>query len=260
MSTLRNAASVLRLLSPERPELSVTEVGRLLGIPKSSTSRLLKAMMEEGFLTSIGKIPRYRAGHLLMEVASLYANSSTLMEAASAALTDICKATGHSGYISILDKSDILVLRVFRGTQPLRVVTPLGSRAPAYATSTGRALLARLTDEQVRKIYPSAAALTVRAENAPRSIDDLLGRLAQTRRLGWSEAIDEAVADVGSVSVAVGDPAGELITLCVSFAAHLVPKAERLKLAETLVAAAMTIEGKEPHQAPPLRKRRAMTR
>ena len=60
-----------------------------------------------------------------------------------------------------------------------------------------------LTDEQVRKIYPSAAALTVRAENAPRSIDDLLGRLAQTRRLGWSEAIDEAVADVGSVSVAV---------------------------------------------------------
>jgi DNA-binding IclR family transcriptional regulator len=260
MSTLSNASSVLRLLSPERLELSVTEVARLLNMPKSSVSRLLKAMMEEGLLASIGHSPRYRVGNLLMEVASLHGRNSTLLEAAEIELADICKRTRHSGYISILDGTDILVLRVFRGTEPLRVVTPLGSRAPAYATSTGRALLARFTDSEIRKLYSSTSAFTVRAKNAPSSMEDLLARLARVRRTGWCEAIDEAVPDVGSVSIAVDDPLTETLALCVSFPAHLVPKAERLELAEMLLNFAHQIQSSARTGEAADRKRRVIAR
>ncbi|MGE3145438.1 MAG: IclR family transcriptional regulator [Pseudorhodoplanes sp.] len=256
MSTIRNAAAVLRLLSPERLELSVTEVARLLNMPKSSVSRLLKAMMEEGLLAPIGNSPRYRAGNLLIEVASLHGRNSTLMEAAETALADICKTTRHSGYISVLDGIDILVLRVFRGAEPLRVVTPLGSRAPAYATSTGRALLARLTDDEIRRLYSSPGDFRVHAENAPQSIDELLTRLARVRRTGWCEAIDEAVPDVGSVSVAVNDPLTETLALCVSFPAHLVSKTDRLEIADMLTRTARQIQaGDREHEAVERRQR-----
>lgn len=240
MASLSNAASVLRLFSPERTELSVTEVARLLGRPKSSVSRLLRAMLTENLLASVDGTPRYRIGHLFFEVARMYERSSTLMDVTNAALRAMCAETRHGGYISILDGADVLPLRVFYGTETLRVVTPLGKRMPAYATATGRTLLARLSDGAVRALHPPR--LRPRSVNAPQTMTDLLRRLEPIRRGGWSEAIDEGVPGVGSVAVSVADPANaETLAFCLSFPAHLVSELERRRLAAMLTGAARGI-------------------
>lgn len=239
MSALSNAVSILRLFSAERSELSVTEAARLLGMPKSSASRLLKSMLREGLLSSAGNTPRYRLGHVFCEVSRLYGHHSTLMDLADAALDAICRETRHGGYISLLDGADVLVLRIFRGT---RVVTPLGSRSPAFATSTGRTLLARLTDEAVRALH--AGPLSPPSPHAPQTLEELVERLDRIRRIGWCEAIDEAVPGVGSVAVSVADDgnAGAL-AFCVSFPAQMVPELERRRLAGLLSQAARLIAG-----------------
>jgi hypothetical protein len=151
MSALSNAVSVLRLFSTER-ELSVTDVSRLLGMPKSSASRLLKAMREQGQLPHVDATPRYRVSPVFLEISRLCGRNLTLMDLADREVADICRATRPGGYMSILDGADVLILRVHLGPEPLRVVTPLGSRMPSFATSTGRALLARLDNEAVRAL------------------------------------------------------------------------------------------------------------
>jgi IclR family KDG regulon transcriptional repressor len=240
MSALSSAVNVLKLFSAERAELSVTEAARLLGMPKSTVSRLLKAMMREGLLASVGSTSRYRLGHLFFEISRRYRHNSSLMDLTDAALGAICRDTRHAGYISILEGRDVLVLRAILGTETLRVVTPLGSRSVAFATSTGRALLARLSDEEVRALHPDP--LVPPSPNAPRTLDELLSRLDRIRRIGWCEAIDEAIPGVGSVSVCVSDPANsETIAFCVSFPAHLVSKLERRRLAAMLIEAAKGI-------------------
>jgi len=240
MSALSNAVGVLRLFSAERSELSVTEVARLLGMPKSSASRLLKSMLREGLLASVGNPPRYRLGHVFFEVSRLYGHHSTLMDLTEAALDGICRETRHAGYISLLDDADVLVLRVLRGSEPLRVVTPLGSRSPAFATSTGRTLLARLSEEAVRALHPNVLAPP--SASAPQTLDELLARLERIRRVGWCEAIDEAVPGVGSVAVSVADPANaEVLAFCVSFPAHVVPELERRRFAALVVEQAKRI-------------------
>lgn len=240
MSTLLNAVSVLRLFSPERRELSVTEVSRLLVMPKSSASRLLKAMLGQGLLAVVPGTQRYRVGTLFLEMARLYGRESTLMDFADAALSEICKKTQHTGYISILDGSDVLVLRVFEGTQALRVVTPLGSRAPAFATSTGRALLARLSDDAVRALH--AGPLKPPSKNSPQTVEELLGALEQVRQTGWCEAIDEGIPGVGSISVSIADiESQEAAAFCVSFPANVVPLSERRIIASMLAREAKRI-------------------
>jgi IclR family transcriptional regulator, KDG regulon repressor len=239
MSALSNAVSILRLFSAERSELSVTQAARLLGMPKSSASRLLKSMLREGLLSSAGNTPRYRLGHVFFEVSRLYGHHSTLMDLADAALDAICRETRHCGYISLLDGADVLVLRIFRGT---RVVTPLGSRSPAFATSTGRTLLARLTDEAVRALH--AGPLSPPSLHAPQTLEELIERLDRIRRIGWCEAIDEAVPGVGSVAVSVADDGNaEALAFCVSFPAQMVPELERRRLAGLLSQAARLIAG-----------------
>jgi DNA-binding IclR family transcriptional regulator len=243
MSTLENAASVLRLFTPDRLELTVTDVARALALPKSSVSRLLKAMRESGLLAGVAGTPRYRVGTLLFEIAQLHQQNSALMDLADAELGAICRDTRHTGYVSILDGTDVLVLRMHPGREALRVVTPLGSRAAAFATANGRALLARLSDDKVRSLHPER--LQPPSPNAPADISSLLDRLKQTRRVGWCEAIDEAIPGVHSIAVAVEDAANaENFAFCLSFPVSQLSQIESRWIVRALTDAARRIAEK----------------
>jgi DNA-binding IclR family transcriptional regulator len=243
LSTLANAVSVLRLFSADRVEISVTDVSHLLGMPKSSASRLLKSMREAGLVTNVGSTPRYRVGHLLFEVARLHRVNSTLVGLTDTYLSACCRETGHTGYVSILDGPDVLVIRLHPGTHALRVVTPLGSRAPAFATATGRTLLARLGAAEIRALYPEPLAPP--SANAPRSLAALLSLLDEVRERGWGEAVDEAIPGVGSIAVSVADiENAETVSFCLSYSASLVPEAEKRRMIGMLTAAARDIGGK----------------
>lgn len=240
MSSLSSAVSILRLFSIERSDLSVTEASRLLAIPKSSAHRLIRSMVDEGLLAPVGGTSRYRIGPLPFELSRIFERCSTLMDLIDAELSAVCRQSGHTGYISIIDGPDILVLRVHVGTQTLRVVTPLGSRSPAFETANGRVLLARLEDRDVRALY--GRALKPRSPSSPKTINDLLAALDVIRRTGSAEAVDEGVPGVGSVAVSVTDPEGaEAMGFCVSFPAHTVAKTERKRLARTLTESATRI-------------------
>lgn len=240
MSTLENAAAVLRLFASDRLELTVTDAARALNLPKSSVSRLLKSMRAAGLLTGAGAAPRYRLGNMLVEIVQTHRQNSALMDLADNELRAVCAATRHTGYISILDAADVLVLRMHPGREALRVVTPLGSRAAAFATANGRALLARLDDAQVRALHPRR--LRPPSPNAPHAMPDLLQQLAQTRRNGWCEAIDEAIPSVHSIAVAVADAANEeTLAFCLSFPVGQASEIELRRMVRMVTDAARRI-------------------
>jgi IclR family KDG regulon transcriptional repressor len=243
LSTLANAVSVLRLFSADRVDISVTDVSRLLAMPKSSASRLLKAMREAGLVAHVGSTPRYRVGHLLFEVARLHRVNSTLIGLTDQYLAAICRETGHTGYVSILNGRDVLVIRLHPGSHALRVVTPLGSRAPAFATATGRTLLARFGAEEIRTLYPEPLAPP--SPNTPQELSELLSALEEVRQRGWCEAVDEAIPGVGSIAVSVADAENaETLSFCLSYSAPLVPEAEKRRMIGMLTAAARDIGAK----------------
>jgi hypothetical protein len=72
MSILDNAASVLRCFGAGCPSVTVTEVTRLLGLPKTSASRLLRAMREAGMLETIGATKQHRHGRLMLDLAAAF--------------------------------------------------------------------------------------------------------------------------------------------------------------------------------------------
>src|SRR5437773_1772872 len=154
MSALDNAIEILRCFSPGQPEIGNADVIRLTGKPKSSTSRLLRQLKECGLLEQDAVTRRYRPGLLLFELGRLHRTENDFVAVTEARLRAVCALTGHTGYIAVLDGAEQVVLRVVTGSNPLQVVTPPGVRAPAYATSNGRAMLARLRDADIRARLP----------------------------------------------------------------------------------------------------------
>ena len=232
--SLANAAAVLHWLKRDHLDVAVGELAAAMTWPKSSTSRLLSDMQKLGLLERDPVTRRYRVGLLMLELATRYRAGEPVVEAADAALAEITRRTGHATGISLLDGIEVVVLRSRAGTQPLRVVTPPGDRGQAWASSTGRALLARLPDAEIARRF-ARFPLPARPA-APASLEALMQRIRRVRTQGWEEAADEQIAGLGGVSVVLHDPhAGEAMALYIAFSALHVGRQERRDLAQMLL-------------------------
>ncbi len=238
MSALRNSAAVLRLFSSGHPDLGVVEAAAALGLPKSTTSRLLKMMAEEGLLEVIQSSRRYRPGPVVAVAARVYRAGSALIPAIEGLVADVVAACGYTGYVSLRAGQDIFAIKMCTGRQALQVVTPIGQTYPAYASAVGRALLARLSDEDIRQLY-AARGFDCPAPSAPAGIEALLDRIRQVRATGIAHADDECNPGVGSIAVAIADPAeGEVVAACLSFSLSLVTAADRAEIRAQLLRGA----------------------
>lgn len=240
MSILFAATDVLRMFSADRREVTVTDLVEILGMPKSNASRLLRTMRDAGLLESVGTTKHYRPSLLLHQAGHIYRFAATLVDRADAVVARIADQLGHTSYISIRRGTDVIGVTAHPGRHMLRVVTTVGDQIPAFASSTGRALLARMSDAEVRALYPNG--LPSPPPNAPRTVKALLDQLALVRRNGFAEARDEAVQGVDAISVAVGDPAtGDEVALCVACPIAILSKGERLKIIQSLCVGAAEI-------------------
>ncbi|GAB2900342.1 IclR family transcriptional regulator [Paralcaligenes ginsengisoli] len=242
MSSLNSAARILQLLASRERNLTVTDVVEGLGMPKSSSSRLLKQMMDCGLLERDKRTLAYGPSLLMLELAHQVRAATPLLERMERAVQELAQETGHTGYISALDESGkhVVVLRVHHGAHPLRVVTSPGHRLPAFATSTGRALLARLDDEAIRARFSDD--FDCASEGAPKTVSALIQQLERVRDRGWALALNEALPGVGSLSCAVSDPqAGQTLSFCLSFPVSLAQPELIDTLARRLVGHASSI-------------------
>lgn len=240
MTILDGAAQVLRCYGADCTELTVTDLVGRLGWPKSNASRLLRAMRDAGLLETVGDSKRYRPGLLLVDVARAYRRSSSLIDRADAVVAEVSAACGHTGYVTLRAGLEVTAVTDHQGSNALRVSSTIGRRLPAFASATGRSLLARLPDMEVRRLY--AAGFEPPSPNAPQDIADLLRRLAEVRRRGYATSHDEANRGVGAIAVAVAEPeTAELVSLCISYPAATTDATERRTIARALLEGAARI-------------------
>lgn len=207
MSTLANAMQVLKLIVQLRRDITVSDLSNHLDMPKSSASRTLSQMREYGFLDRDPLTKAYRPGSVVLEASYHFRGSNGALDLLEAQLDRIVRETGYTTYIDLLDGADSLVIQMRIGGGSLQVYTPPGSRLPAHATSVGRAILARYPDEEVVRLCSAALAGRKRRQsNVPTTTGQLLSRLAEVRRQGWSLSRGELIDNVAGISTAVMDP------------------------------------------------------
>lgn len=254
--SLANAAAVLHWLKRDSGDVAVGELASAMGWPKSSTSRLLKSMLQLELLERDPVSRRYRAGIIMLELSRRYRSGEPLIEAADQELQELTRRTGYSTGISMLEGTYVVVLRSRAGTHPLRVVTAPGTRAPAWANSTGRCLLARLADEEVARRFTPFPETT--SPNAPGNLRELMERIIRARARGWDDSRDESLPGVGGVSIAIADPNNDTaFAPYIAFSPIQVSGADLRALAAMLMAMGARLNarfGNETTSAPVLQR------
>lgn len=202
MSSLTAGIDILHCFSSERPELRVSDVARQLGIPKSTTSRLMKDLLRHGLVEQDQSTRRYRPGPLAFRLGTLYQAHLEILGLVDEAVAALVEEFGLTGYTGVLNGNDVVLLRVRQGTYPVRFVLAAGYRVPAFTTAIGKALLSRLDVETVQEMHPPI--LHYEVTDFSITIDRLIEELEEGKRRRWTSAVETTFTGFGAIAVAVG--------------------------------------------------------
>jgi DNA-binding IclR family transcriptional regulator len=202
MSSLETAATILACFSPDTPDLGITDVAKRLNMPKSTVSRLMSTMARHGLVEQDPRTRRYRVGLLPFRLGQLYQAHVNALDMLEAEVVKLVERTGFTGYLSVLSGSDNVILRVRQGRYPVRMVLEPGYRIPAFATASGKALLARQSDAELRELLPGT--LVYQRTDIKKPLVKLLLELAEVRQELWAEAREETFPGIAAVAAAVG--------------------------------------------------------
>lgn len=216
MSSLEDAVAILACFSLKEPALTQAELTRRLGRPKATISRVMRTLRESGIVEFEPTRRLYSPGLRLFELGQICRTNHNFLDMIQKRLEDICRVGGHTGYITVFDGTDMVVLRIVRGSSPLAISTIPGYRVPPHATSSGRAMLALLSDEEWRRRI--ADPLPFVSPNSPLSHVALEHLIQTIRETGRSYSCNETMPGACSQGIAMRDPdSGEIIGVVVSY-------------------------------------------
>ncbi|WP_374633493.1 IclR family transcriptional regulator [Ferrovibrio sp.] len=242
MSSLDSAAAILACFSAETPELAVSAVSKQLGMPKSTVSRLMRAMVEHAFLEQDPDTQRFRVGVQLFQLGQLYHTHANLLDMADAETVSLVQETGFTAYLGVMRGTDIVILRRRHGGYPVRMVLEPGIQVAAADTAFGKALLARLNDSELTALLPPV--LVNERTDTRRPIGDFLKEIALVRKQGWARA-QETFPGIMAVGAAVGSASNQpAVGFALSFPTNAVPKDEQKSIVDRVLACAQRIAAK----------------
>ena len=202
---LRKAMEVLRLFTPRRKEIGVTEAAELLGRPKSTTSRWLSAMEEAELLDRDPDSGRYRVSMQLAAVGEMARQATSLQRRARPALEGLTVATGETSNLVVLVGSEAVNIEAVESPHPVMHMGAVGRRFPLHASAAGKVLLAwgaaALAEAPLARLTP--ATLT----RADRLREELDGVRARGYAVNWLELEEDLVA----VGAPVRNHRGEVV-------------------------------------------------
>ncbi len=209
IQSLERAFGLLEEVARNRDGITLSELGKRLGLHNSTAFHLLKTMAMLGYIEQSKDSKRYRVGRRLFTLAAGALDEIQLVNLATPVLESLTRATGECSHFAIRSGDDIVVLAKTAGTGMFQMVDRAGVVRPAHCTALGKVLLAALTSQQVEG-YLAGHELR---RFTPKTIverDALLRELKDVRRTGIGFDDGEFDAEARCVAVPVRDFTGQV--------------------------------------------------
>ena len=207
--SVRHALDILRCLASDTPLLGVSEIASLVGLHKSSVSRMIATLEEDDVVERDAATRRIRLGPGLLGLVAPVLAPVRAVEAALPLLVDLAQRSGETISISVWDGAGAVNLEQVLGGKAVKHYAARGSRNPAHASASGKLLLAfapsatieRVLRRELRRFTPR----TICTRTA------LLAEIAAIRRQGFAINEGELSADVGAVATPVRNASGIVV-------------------------------------------------
>jgi IclR family acetate operon transcriptional repressor len=187
----------------------MTQIAEQIGIHKSTVHRLLATLEKRRFIERDPATGVYRLGIRLLQMAYLTLEQNDLRRIATPFLRRLWEEHGETIHLSVLDDVDVVFVDVIESPQRVKLAAAIGERLPAFATASGKSILACLPDPAVHKILKHGMP-----RHTPRTLcspEALFEDLRLVRERGFAVDEQELEDGINAVASAVLDSSSQPI-------------------------------------------------
>ena len=203
IQSVQRALAILRCFTKEDGELGVIHLSKLLGLHKSTVSRLLSTLEQEGFVEKNPETEKYRLGLQLVTLAGIALEQVDLREVAAPYLSQLAELTQETVNIVVLSGRECMNIDGVASPRPIRYVGRIGRRTPCHCTAAGKILLAYLPPETRQQLL--SEPLTRFTDKTIIDLEPLAQDLAQIRKNGYAITHEEHQEDLSALAAPIFD-------------------------------------------------------
>src|SRR4051812_41932861 len=134
----------MKAFDEEHAQLTLSDVARIVGLPRASARRALLTLHSLGYVDSSGRM--FSLSPQVLTLARAYLASSPVPRVAQGFLENVSEALGESCSLSILHGDEVIYIARSTRKRIGSLHRDVGAHLPAHCTSMGRVLLASLSD------------------------------------------------------------------------------------------------------------------
>lgn len=206
------AIDIMRAFSPSEPRLTLAEIARRRGLPKSTVHNLLATLLAYGFIEKAGD-DYYALGTAIIALTQAVRVNVELRDRAAPLLRELADACRESVYLTVLDRDHCLYIYAIESPKRLLARTAVGDRAPLHCTSVGKAILSTLSREEVEDVVGRVGLPTFTPATIT-DLDALHADLVDTRERGYALDIGEHETGVYCIGAPIFNERGKGIGAC----------------------------------------------
>lgn len=228
---LAKALEILNSFSEKKPEWGIRELGRELGINPTTTFRLVRTMVEGGYLEQDLDKQTYSLGPRVLKLADVYQRFNPIPTIASKVFENFANRFEHTLYLGCLNNYEVIYLAIQDGRAPIRVMIEPGASIGLYSTALGKVLLAFHSDEFITA-FLKTHKLTKYSPNTIDNPEDLWKQIHEIRKNKYAVNNGEQYPDIGSLGVPVlGNNPSKRLAVSLAYPRHLITE-NRLSIDE----------------------------
>jgi DNA-binding IclR family transcriptional regulator len=240
IESVDNALKLLLLLG-EQPQIRLSEATRYLGVASSTAHRLLAMLTYRGFVRQDPVSKAYLPGPSLTGVAFAIFSRIDIQGFATTIMRSLSDQLRETIHVGMLDGANVRFVAAFEAPAAVRVVSRLGRTMPAHCTSTGKVMLAQLSQPELRALLPDEQLERITAASIGNR-SELEAELSRIRERGYAINREESEEGVASVAVLIPTRApGLRLALNAAAPTHRLDSAQHASVAAVLVKAAKEI-------------------
>jgi DNA-binding IclR family transcriptional regulator len=251
IQVLDRALAALAALAESSSDCSLAELCPALGLHKSTAHRLMMVLEQHRLVVKNPDTGRYKLGLRLYELGSRAIDGLDLRGRARPYLDRLQDRFGETVFFCILDEGQVFYMEKVESQRSVRTACTVGSRAPAYCTAVGKAMLSELPEAEVNAIVRRSGLKAI-TSNTITTAAQLKAELKTIRSRGYAIDDEEKEEGLRCVGAPVRAHSRKLsAAMSISGPAFRMTKERVPEVAEALMQAASELSAELGYQGLP---------
>lgn len=212
ITSVYNAMEVLEYIIKRQTDVHAVEIHSRLGIPKPTLHKLLQTLKELGYISQNPETQQYYATLRMLQMGYYSVDRWKFQSTYHPYVRMFLRRFNCPISLSAYSGTDAVIMYSAIGNVSINVdrTNTIGRTVPLYASSSGRLLLASMSDAEVKEVL-SGIPFTPYTDRTAVAVEEVLKSLPNIREAGFARLDGELYYGFSNISFPLKDIRNQLI-------------------------------------------------